>query len=67
MQCEIYELKKELCPHGENIHRPTPSCPLTRQMMLLIDEDLELRPVRLFPTMRSIAIDAGIRAHPVKA
>ena len=35
--------------------------------MLFIDEDPELRPVRLSPMMRSIAIDAGIRARPAKA
>ena len=35
--------------------------------MLLIDEDPELRLVRLSPTTRSIAIDAGIRAHLAKA
>ena len=33
--------------HGKDIHRPIPSCPRTRQMMLLIDKDLELRPMRL--------------------
>ena len=35
--------------------------------MLHIDEDPELRPVRLSLVMRIIAIGAGIRAHPVKA
>ena len=36
-------------------------------MMLLIDEDPELHPVRLSPTTKSIAIDAGIKARLAKA
>ena len=67
MQREIDKLKEELRHHDEDIHRPILSCPQTRQMMLLINEDLELRPMRLFPTTRSIAVSAGIRAHPAQA
>ena len=59
--------KGNCATHSEDIYRPTPSCPLRRQMVLVIDEELELRPARFSPTTRSITIDVDIRARLAKA
>ena len=67
MQREIDELKKELRRARRRRSSPTPSCLPRRQMMLHIDEDPKLRPVRLSLVTSNITIGAGIRARPIKA
>ena len=52
---------------GEDVHRLAPNCPLKRQMVLVIGGDLELRPVRPFPTKRSTTIDVDTKARLAKA
>ena len=64
MQHEIDELKKKLSPYGEGTHHLTPSCHPRIQMMLCIDEDPELHPVRLSLATRIITISVRIRAQP---
>ena len=63
---KLINKRKNCAVHGDDIHHPTWSCPRRRQMMLLIDEDLELRLVKPFPTTRSTTIGVGIRARPTK-
>ena len=52
---------------GEDVHRPAPSRPLKRQMMLVIDRDIELRPARPFPMTRGTTIDVDTKARLAKA
>ena len=51
----------------EDVHHPAPNRPLKRQMVLVIDGDLELRPLRLSPMTRSTTIDVDTRACLTKA
>ena len=67
MQCEIDELKKELRRIWRRHSSPNSELSSNEIDDATIDEDLELRLVRLSPTTRSIAIDTGIRACPAKA
>ena len=53
--------------YDEDVYRPTLSCPLRRQTMLVIDRGPELRPASLSPMMRSTTIDVDIKVHLVKA
>ena len=73
IQHEIDELKKELrrarrrrlSPDSELSSEETKTA--QSQMMLHIGKDPELYPMRLSLVTRNIAIDARIRAQPIKA
>ena len=48
---------------GEDVPRLAPNRPPRRQMVLVIDRDLELCPARLFPKKMSTTTDVGAKVR----